>query len=162
MWPACEGTFVTCVNSSDGDGNPSGFNPTQDEPKFCTLGESFELRLTDEQMEFERKNRGGSQQPTRDRVEYGTSFATPVAAALVATILDFVNRHREGTGLNANETYRLQRLRTQSGMLQVLKECCVGSTLAKRNGYYYIAPWFFDLNPSQGIHRILDALKRAR
>jgi urease gamma subunit len=160
MWPASERSCVICVNSSDADGNPSSFNPTQPMPKFCTLGEGLELRLTKDQMATAAKKMKDATQVARDRVESGTSFAAPIATALVATILSFVDGNVESAELNERQKHRLKKLRTQHGMLQVLKERCVESSLATRNDYYYIAPWFFSLDPAN-IHGILDALGRA-
>jgi hypothetical protein len=129
-------------------------------PKFCTLGEGLELRLTKDRMSTAAKKMKDPTQVARDLVESGTSSATPIAAALMATILDFVDSNVESAGLNERQKHRLKKLRTQHGMLQVLKERCVESSLATRNDYYYIAPWFFSLNPAN-IHGILDALGRA-
>jgi hypothetical protein len=160
MWPASEASCAICINSSDGDGNPSYFNPTQRSPKFCTLGEGFELRLTKDQIERAKTTRKDPFEVTSNRTESGTSFATPIAAALVAMILQFADSNAEAEGLTKQEKHRLRKLRTHPGMMQVFKEKCVQSSLATRGDFYYLAPWFFSLKRTN-IYGLLDTLERA-
>jgi hypothetical protein len=163
MWPASESDYVICVNSSDGEGNPSSFNPTQPEgkPGLCTLGEGLELRLTPGQLVAANHNSSpGTKSARGHRVEKGTSFATPVAAALVATILGFVEKSAGTANLSEKERYRLRRtLRTAGGMRNILTQRCVVTSLAIRSGYHYVAPWFFSLEPTE-LRGIVESLGR--
>jgi len=157
MWPASERTCVICVNSADGDGNPSSFNPTQQSPRFCTLGEGLELRLTGGQMERAKSDAQDPSKVAKTRIESGTSFATPVAAALVAMILQFVDSEVDGSDLSEKQKQRLKKVRTRQGILRIFQERCVDQSHATRNGYHYIAPWFF----SKDMSVMLDTLQRA-
>ncbi|RSM15028.1 hypothetical protein CEP52_001023 [Fusarium oligoseptatum] len=155
MWPASEQSSVICVNSSDGNGTPSDFNPTQRGPRICTLGVGHEIVLTKGQIAHASR-KGTKEPPPAVRIESGTSFATPVAAALVATILDVVGSYESKMEeLSEMQKNRLRKLRTQRGMTRVLIERCVGTSQAMRDAYYYITPWFFKLDQGE-VYMILD------
>ncbi|KAN0110098.1 hypothetical protein V8E51_006485 [Hyaloscypha variabilis] len=141
-WPASMTEHVICVHSSDGEGNPSVKNPSHDELKICTLGDGFEVRVSESEV----------------WVASGTSFATPVAAALVATILGIDLHHRRG--LNEDQIHQLEKkLRSRAGMMKVLTERCIEKSWAKRSGFCYVTPAFF-LKHDDVMQRILDSLER--
>jgi hypothetical protein len=142
-WPAVLRDEVVRINATDGDGNPSSFNPNlPDSRRICTLGEgvpSCELQIT-------HRN--------------GTSFATPIAVATTAIVLGFaddiarkVAAENAKAGLEKEEdssaiavpenfTELMAKLRTKSGMEAVICETCV-QNVDRSSGYSYIAPWFF-------------------
>ena len=113
---------VICIYSTDGQGNSSGCNPTG--PKgsngyhFATLGAAVKSA-------WPRHLPGGH---TSKRMT-GTSFSTPIAAAVAACILEFARMHRI-----ADDLYKL--LRSREGMLLVLPQMA-----DKRDFLDYILPW---------------------
>ncbi|OAA55163.1 Peptidase S8/S53, subtilisin/kexin/sedolisin [Cordyceps fumosorosea ARSEF 2679] len=85
-------TGVFCIHSTDGNGNPSSFNPTADDKdvNFSLLGEHVRSHWP--------AGKGGHNDSVR--VLSGTSVATPIAAGLAAMILSFVRQ--QDNGLNAD------------------------------------------------------------
>ncbi|OBT76497.1 hypothetical protein VF21_03946 [Pseudogymnoascus sp. 05NY08] len=79
---------VFCIHSSDGNGNPSAFNPTADEKdvNFSLLGEHV------------RSHWPAGKNGHNDIVNVmsGTSVATPIAAGLAASLLSFVRQQEQG------------------------------------------------------------------
>ena len=121
-WPAAMIDHVICVNASTDGGDDAKINPTQRSPKISTLGLGFELSFGDT---FIR--------------ESGTSFATPIASALVATILDFAHRNHE-----AFRQFRgHSKLRTRRGMMNVLTFMCTNPPGQPRGEYFYVKHDFF-------------------
>ena len=79
---------VFCIHSTDGNGNPSTFNPTADEKdvNFSLLGEHV------------RSHWPAGKNGHNDIVNVmsGTSVATPIAAGLAASVLSFVRQQEQG------------------------------------------------------------------
>lgn len=85
----------------------------------------------------------------------GTSFATPIAAAIAAIVLGFVDgaspsvdpavvvEEARALAVPADFDALKLRLRTKLGMEKVLCKTCVQQGEDKRAGFSYIAPWFF-------------------
>lgn len=117
---------VICVFATDGKGNPSPFNPTfssemDDGSYFSTLGEAVEVHQLPE---------AGRAACAKIR-KSSTSFATPIAAGIVANLLDYAKAKKNIGGEN------LRRLHSFSGMISVLKLLAP----KKRGGHNYICPW---------------------
>lgn len=79
---------VFCIHSTDGNGNPSSFNPTADEKdvNFSLLGEHA----------ISHWPPGKNGQNDMVKIMSGTSVATPIAAGLAASILTFVRQQERG------------------------------------------------------------------
>lgn len=79
---------VFCIHSTDGNGNPSAFNPTADEKdvNFSLLGEHV----------CSHWPAGKNGHNDTVNVMSGTSVATPIAAGLAASILSFVRQQEQG------------------------------------------------------------------
>ncbi|KAL7954357.1 hypothetical protein V8C34DRAFT_317377 [Trichoderma compactum] len=78
---------VFCIHSTDGNGNPSTFNPTADDKdvNFSLLGENVSSHWPmGKNGHYEHVN-----------VMSGTSVATPIAAGLAAAILSFVRQQEQ-------------------------------------------------------------------
>ncbi|KAJ4004060.1 hypothetical protein NW766_011916 [Fusarium irregulare] len=120
-WPG-----VFCIHSTDGNGNPSSFNPTASETdvNFSLLGESVSSHWP--------AGLNGHDQSVN--VMSGTSVATPIAAALAASVLSFVRQQDQNVAV---ESDRLGPwLKIDSSMDAVLKQMA-----AKRGaGYDCITP----------------------
>ncbi|KAF2106155.1 hypothetical protein BDV96DRAFT_339008 [Lophiotrema nucula] len=117
-WPANRTQGVVCIHASDGFGNDGLINPTP-APRgdnFTTLGICIP----------------STWQGHKCRIS-GTSFATPIAAALVANVLHF--GRLEGK-LSADEK---QILQSYGGVCQLLRHMVEQNT-ATRGGYDYITP----------------------
>ncbi|RBR08918.1 uncharacterized protein FIESC28_10098 [Fusarium coffeatum] len=120
----CRGVF--CIHSTDGNGNPSSFNPTASETdvNFSLLGERVSSRWP--------AGMNGHDQSVN--VMSGTSVATPIEAALAASVLSFVRQQDQNVAV---ESDRLGPwLKIDSSMDAVFKEMA-----AKRGaGYDCITP----------------------
>lgn len=114
---------VICVHSTDGRGNPSGFNPTPEKNhhNFSTLGENIDsvwpLKLT---------KQSDINAPTR---KSGTSFATPVAVSIAAAMIELVRRELP------DEAAKIKRNARMKAVLKLVAG-------QPRNGYHYLAPHF--------------------
>ncbi|KAF4625914.1 hypothetical protein G7Y89_g12250 [Cudoniella acicularis] len=132
FWPAAfhDGGHVIRINSSDGDGVPSGFNPDPEiGRRICTLGEGVPSCQPDPKDVLQMINRSG------------TSFATPISAAIASIVLGFMDNVDCSEYRNSKDL--LPRLRTAVGMEKVLCEVCVRHAGSRRSGFSYITPWYF-------------------
>ncbi|SMQ51046.1 unnamed protein product [Zymoseptoria tritici ST99CH_3D7] len=120
----CPGVF--CIHSTDGNGNPSKFNPTPSvsDVNFSLLGEQVSSHWP--------AGMDGHEQTVR--VMSGTSVATPIAAGLAASVLSFV---RQQDQYAAAESAKLGPwLKSHNSMDLVFK-----SMARERRGEYdYITP----------------------
>ncbi|KAL2863360.1 peptidase S8/S53 domain-containing protein [Aspergillus lucknowensis] len=118
---------VFCIHSTDGNGNPSNFNPTASETdvNFSLLGEHV--------SSYWPAGINGHHQTVN--VMSGTSVATPIAAGLAASILSFVRQQDQHIAV---ESERLGPwLKRDNSMDAVFK------TMVRRRrgmGYDYITP----------------------
>lgn len=113
-YTASRGSPVICVHASDGNGNDGGISPDPlpDEPNFSTLGISIASKWKGD-----------------DVLKSGTSFATPIAAALAADVLELA-RHK----CDLNEE-QFQSLCDYDGICKILKFMA-----KKRQGHDYLTP----------------------
>ena len=124
-WPA-KLDDVICIHSANGLGRLSGITPNDNTRyRICTLGEA---------VPFEN---GG-------QVVYhsGTSFATPIAAAIAAIVLEFADNHGLDAAPQDFERFK-SRLRTKDGMQKVLQIGCVLKDQSTPTAFAFITPWFF-------------------
>ncbi|KAL9105841.1 MAG: hypothetical protein Q9227_009049 [Pyrenula ochraceoflavens] len=118
---------VFCIHSTDGNGNPSNFNPTASETdvNFSLLGEHVSSHWP--------AGMNGHDQTVN--VMSGTSVATPIAAGLAASVLSFVRQQDQHIAV---ESERLGLwLKRDNSMDAVFK-----SMVRRRRGvgYDYITP----------------------
>ncbi|KAL6900066.1 hypothetical protein GGI43DRAFT_406221 [Trichoderma evansii] len=113
-YPSNRGSPVICVHASDGLGNDGGISPDPlpDEPNFSTLGISIASKWKGD-----------------DVFKSGTSFATPIAAALAADVLEFA-RYRCDL-----DEFEFNSLRDYDGICKILKLMA-----RKRQGHDYLMP----------------------
>ncbi|KAF5662747.1 intracellular serine protease [Fusarium heterosporum] len=140
---------VFCIHSTDGNGNPSAFNPTASETdvNFSLLGESVSSHWP--------AGLNGHNQSVN--VMSGTSVATPIAAGLAASILSFVRQQDQET---ARESESLGPwLKRDNSMDAVFK-----SMVRQRRGagYDYITPHvLFDSGSTrEDVYRKIRDIKR--
>jgi hypothetical protein len=112
---------VISIYAADGHGHASDFNPPpqQHDANFSTLGEAVPV--------------SSLQEGQKERWLSGTSFATPIAAGIAASILEFSHRKRREGLLNTDEMAHLHR---SEGMMSVFK--AMGRT---RDGMTFLQPW---------------------
>ncbi|KAI9853501.1 MAG: hypothetical protein M1813_002206 [Trichoglossum hirsutum] len=132
-YPANQRTVI-CINSCDGNGNSSGFNPTP-EPNavnFSTLGAGVELSWKGCKVH-----------------KSGTSYATPVAAGIAASLLDYARYHLD---VSEEQNERLYSCDGMRNLFMLMAE--------KRGEHHYVAPWkFWDGKEQSLVHGlILDRL----
>lgn len=139
-FPASYDPHVICVNASTGDGVHNGISPdpVKDTYNFMTLGVGVEMMVKD----MDNAKRGKPRQqntPAYQKVyRSGTSFATPIAAGIAATVLDIAMRVEAVSGRTERE------LRSPSGMRQFLRKMAASSPEVNYGtGSYYLAPWTF-------------------
>ncbi|KAK1243094.1 hypothetical protein MKX07_003722 [Trichoderma sp. CBMAI-0711] len=113
-YPANRRTGVICIQASDGRGNDGGISPSPEPRKsnFSTLGISIESRWKGKKV-----------------LKSGTSFATPIAAAIAANMLGFA---RYKCSLDEYEHRRLHSYDSIEEVLHLMAE--------ERQGYHYIMP----------------------
>ena len=118
---------VFCIHATDGNGNPSAFNPTADDKdvNFSLLGEQVESHWP--------AGKGGHDQSVN--VMSGTSVATPIAAGLAASLLSFVRQQEPCLAVGVESLS--QWLKDVHAMDAVLKNMVRGTRGA---GYDYITP----------------------
>ena len=118
---------VFCIPATDGNGNPSAFNPTADDKdvNFSLLGEHVESHWP--------TGKGGHDQPVK--VMSGTSVATPIAAVIAASLLSFVRQQEQCLAVGGESLS--QWLKDSHAMDAVLKNMVRASS---RAGYDYITP----------------------
>ncbi|KAL4904778.1 hypothetical protein BDW74DRAFT_185369 [Aspergillus multicolor] len=85
---------VFCIHSTDGNGNPSTFNPTADDKdvNYSLLGEQVSSHWP----------AGKNGHNENVNVMSGTSVATPIAAGLAASILSFVRQQEQHITLGSD------------------------------------------------------------
>jgi len=129
---------VICVNSTDGRGNPSKYNPTP------VVGKNLSVLGEDVLSSWPTHLENGRQRKS------GTSYATPIAAALAAIVLDYSQQK-----MQSSEHYTISKLRTPRGM-----KAALGLMSEERGGYRYIVPWeLFNEGRSNIYGTILDTLR---
>ncbi|KAL7953373.1 peptidase S8/S53 domain-containing protein [Trichoderma compactum] len=113
-YPSNRGPPVICVYASDGLGNDGGISPDPlpDESNFSTLGISIASKWKGDEV-----------------LKSGTSFATPIAAALVTDVLEFA-RHKCDL-----DEFEFNSLRGYDGICKILK-----LMVRKRQGHDYLMP----------------------
>jgi hypothetical protein len=125
LFPASEDK-VFCVNSSNGDGNASEFNPPHQErhENFSILGEGVKSTC------LQQRNAGTSGRLVASwAIRRGTSVATPIAASVAAIILHFGRQWvPEGH----------KNLETRRGIKRVLESMAPHEN---RDRFYDIVPW---------------------
>lgn len=126
LFPASEDR-VFCINSSNGDGNASEFNPPHQErhENFSILGEGVNSTC------LQQSNAGTSGRLLASwEMRRGTSVATPIAASVAAIILHF-GRQWVPEGHHRN-------LETRRGIKRVLENM---APQENRDRFYDIVPW---------------------
>lgn len=117
---------VFCIHATDGEGNPSTFNPTADEKdvSFSLLGENVESHWP-----AGKRGHDGFK-----NVMSGTSVATPIAAGLAASIISFVRQQERdlSTGSDSLGSW----IKDFDAMNAILNHM----VRQKRSGYDYITP----------------------
>ncbi|KAH0426569.1 subtilisin [Colletotrichum camelliae] len=106
---------VICVHASDGFGNKADFNPNpkEDVTNFSTLGVDILSRFEGEEVYIS-----------------GTSYATPIAAGIVANFLHFA---RQNTDMSEEDLIFLHSPEGAERMLQGIS--------TSRDTFDYICPW---------------------
>ncbi|OBT94327.2 hypothetical protein VE01_07702 [Pseudogymnoascus verrucosus] len=138
-YPASE-TEVICINSTDGEGNPSSFNPSSKNDKnFGTVGEAV----------LSSWPHSGKKRMT------GTSFATPIAAGIAAFTMDFMEQKKKGW--SEHDQYVAARIKRNRGIIAVFDKHL--SDL--RVDFRFLCPWLFFDKDETGLDRaILKTLRR--
>lgn len=116
-------SVVIGVNSSDGKGNRSDFSPTprRNEDNFCTVGEAVESFWPDLNGHWTAVTKSG------------TSYATPIAAGLAGSLLDYARLKME---LGEAEIDLLRRYKGMRAAFNLMTD------KEKRDGYDFVAPWW--------------------
>ncbi|KAL7899899.1 peptidase S8/S53 domain-containing protein [Trichoderma sp. TUCIM 5745] len=118
VYPSSRRDGVIGIHASDGYGNDGGISPTplEDRDNFSTLGIDIPSRWKKESIRIS-----------------GTSYATPIAAALVANMLELARCKCDLT------EHQQRMLRKYNGVCRIL-ELLVGKGKKPRGGYDYIVP----------------------
>lgn len=126
-YPANQHSMVICINATTGLGKSSSFTPSRNirTKSFAILGELIESAWPCPSA--------------RDKKECksGTSYATPIAVAVAATLLQYVRWQLPET--KHAVTTRLRSCDGMKAMLAAMSE--------ERDGYSYVVPWKL-LHPS--------------
>lgn len=136
---------VFCIHSTDGNGNPSSFNPTADEKdvNFSLLGEHVQSHWP----------AGKNGHKDIVKVLSGTSIATPIAAGLAGSILSFVRQQEKDAA--AGTDLLGPWLKDVHSMDAVLK------TMVRQRrgaGYDYITPHIL-LDPESTKEHVYSKIK---
>ncbi|RSM13598.1 hypothetical protein CDV31_005768 [Fusarium ambrosium] len=130
-FPARDNPYVICVHASEGNGKDGGINPEAGSGfNFMTLGMGLDL------MKRENTLKNGRALASYKRVvRSGTSFATPIAAGIAATVLDLAAR------INEIDERVEEKLKRPEGMEKMLRLMSTPKGDV-RDRMYYMAPWF--------------------
>ncbi|RFU81010.1 minor extracellular protease epr [Trichoderma arundinaceum] len=130
-FPAKYGQGVICVHASDGNGTDIGINPpTESGANLMTLGMGLEL------YKREWVHRAGRRVPAHKKTyKSGTSFATPIAAGIAATVLDLANRVQD---INDRTRDKLKRAENMEKMFLKLMS---SPNHSAGDHYSFLAPW---------------------
>ncbi|KAL2067620.1 hypothetical protein VTL71DRAFT_15716 [Oculimacula yallundae] len=114
-------TGVFCINSANGDGGPSKFNPElKPDQVFSIIGENVKSSWTTDENATPHKSMTG------------TSVATPIAAAVAALVLEYVIQNDPESFL----VDQLDEFKEYDGMSKIF------SLMSRtRDGYKNIVPW---------------------
>lgn len=145
-WPAKDPRVIG-VSSTDGYGVKSEFNPEEGETSYPILhafGEGVPV---------------STDKPRVDKHVSGTSYATPVAAALVANLLGYIRMIAcvapSADGLEGHSRIP-ERLQKMSAMIAVLKE---HMQKKHENGDRSLLPWdFLNVNNPSILENIVKTL----
>ncbi|KAL2205461.1 hypothetical protein CC79DRAFT_1276231 [Sarocladium strictum] len=140
---------VFCIHSTDGNGNPSDFNPTASEKdvNYSLLGHHVSSHWPIGMQGY----------PNPIRSLSGTSVATPIAAGLAASVLSFVRRQDRRVAIESEQLG--QWLKRDNSMDMVF------NSMARRRrgaGYDYITPeTLFDRDSTgEDVYRKIRDIKR--
>jgi hypothetical protein len=129
-FPASLHHMVLGINSTDGLGNPSPFNPSPGplRENFSVLGEAVTSQWP--------KKLDGS---TTTKCKSGTSFATPIAAGIIATLLHYakVKFPRSGGSERFGSVGRMRAM--------------LGTMTTERSDYAYLHPVSFFTEKSEAL-----------
>ncbi|KAK7424469.1 hypothetical protein QQX98_000434 [Neonectria punicea] len=130
---------VISVFSANGDGSPSSFNPPpMDGVGFCVIGENVESA-------WRCGDRGEvtAEQKKVTRRQTGTDVATPIAAGILALLLELIYQgpkaDRQEGGMFDREVF--QRLETYNGVACALRCMEPRHSRSYRSDYTNIVPW---------------------
>ncbi|KAI1178589.1 hypothetical protein F4777DRAFT_77819 [Nemania sp. FL0916] len=140
---------VFCIHSTDGNGNPSAFNPTADEKdvNFSLLGEHVRSHWP----------AGKNSHNDIVNVMSGTSVATPIAAGLAASVLSFVRQQEQDVAAGGDLLGPwLKDVHSMDAVLKSMVKQRRGS------GYDYITPHvLFDTDSSrQHVYNKIKDIKK--
>lgn len=146
-------TGVFCIHSTDGNGNPSKFNPTasRTDVNFSLLGEDVSSHWP----------LGVNKHHQSVNVMSGTSVATPIAAGLAASVLSFVRQEDQKL---APESEKLGPWLKRSNSMDAVFNSMVKER--RGAGYDYITPHvLFDTERDpqsrrQDVYRKINDIKR--
>ncbi|RSL68667.1 hypothetical protein CEP54_002672 [Fusarium duplospermum] len=130
-FPARDNPHVFCVHASEGNGQDGGINPEIGSGfNFMTLGMGLEL------MNRENILKNGRALARHKRVvKSGTSFATPIAAGIAATVLDLAGR------VDEIDERVMEKLKRPEGMEKMMRLMSTPKGDVRDRMYYYMAPW---------------------
>jgi subtilisin family serine protease len=135
---------VICVNSTDGEGNSSHFNPSPEGTNaISALGEAVPSQWYDLEHPFIPVAR-----------KTGTSFAVPVAAGIAAIVLDYIDKRQ--ISWDENKKYLASKIRTRKGMLAVMQT----HLSVARQGFWFLRPWDLFEKDFEMIDQLLLATLR--